>query len=132
MTSFPRLRAMVVALLVPVLLTACVGGRGGSVPYEVKNFGQPDAPVAASADVEYRIGSLDQLGVIVYRVPDLSGDLQVLLQQQRRHGESVADIIESGGDSVRRKISIYRQFNREQVPNCIPVLQTIQAVNDGP
>jgi polysaccharide export outer membrane protein len=69
---------MVVALLVPVLLTACAGGRGGSVPYEVKNFGQPDAPVAATGpDVEYRIGALDQLGVTVYRVPDLSGDLQV-------------------------------------------------------
>ncbi|MEO8373789.1 MAG: polysaccharide biosynthesis/export family protein, partial [Sphingomonas bacterium] len=77
MTSFHRLRTMVVALLVPVLLAACAGGRGGSVPYEVKNFGQPDAPVAAGPDVEYRIGTLDQLGVVVYRVPDLSGDLQV-------------------------------------------------------
>ena len=77
MTSLHRLRTMVVALLVPVLLTACAGGRGGSVPYEVQNFGQPDAPVAASPDVEYRIGTLDQLGVVVYRVPDLSGDLQV-------------------------------------------------------
>lgn len=77
MTSLHRLRTMVVALLVPVLLTACASGRGGTVPYEVKNFGQPDAPVAAGPDVEYRIGSLDQLGVVVYRVPDLSGDLQV-------------------------------------------------------
>jgi polysaccharide export outer membrane protein len=77
MTSLHRLRAVVVALLVPVLLTACTGGRGGSIPYEVKNFGQPDAPVAAGPNVEYRIGALDQLGVTVYRVPDLSGDLQV-------------------------------------------------------
>ncbi|GAA0306316.1 hypothetical protein GCM10009087_15310 [Sphingomonas oligophenolica] len=77
MTSLHRLRAMIIALLVPMTLAGCVGGRGGPVPYEVKDFGRPDAPVAAAPDVEYRIGSLDQLTVTVYRVPDLSGDFQV-------------------------------------------------------
>jgi polysaccharide export outer membrane protein len=72
-----RLRTMVVALLVPVILVGCASGRGGSIPYEVKDFGRPDAPVAATPDVEYRIGALDQLGITVYRVPDLSGELPV-------------------------------------------------------
>jgi polysaccharide export outer membrane protein len=61
-----------------MVLVACSTGRGGKVPYNVKNFGRPDAPaVAAGPDVEYRIGPLDQLTVTVYRVPDLSGDFQV-------------------------------------------------------
>ncbi|MES2450819.1 MAG: polysaccharide biosynthesis/export family protein [Pseudomonadota bacterium] len=77
MTILHRLRTMVVALLVPVILAGCSTGRGGSIPYEVKNFGRPDAPVAAAPDVEYRIGALDQLSIIVYRVPDLSGELPV-------------------------------------------------------
>lgn len=77
MTSLHRLRAMVVALLVPVVLIGCSTGRGGKVPYQVKDFGRPDAPIAAAPDVEYRIGTLDTLSVTVYRVPDLSGDLQV-------------------------------------------------------
>lgn len=72
-----RLRTMVVALLVPVILIGCSTGRGGSIPYEVKDFGRPDAPVAAAPDVEYRIGALDQLAITVYRVPDLSGELPV-------------------------------------------------------
>nr|WP_299911620.1 polysaccharide biosynthesis/export family protein [Sphingomonas bacterium] len=65
------------ALLVPVVLVACSAGRGGPVPYEVKDFGRPDVPVAAAADVEYRIGALDELVITVYRVPDLSGELKV-------------------------------------------------------
>ena len=77
MTSLHRLRAMIIALLVPIALAGCTGGRGGPVPYEVKDFGRPDAPVAAAPDVEYRIGALDELTVTVYRVPDLSGDFQV-------------------------------------------------------
>ncbi|WCM29676.1 polysaccharide export protein [Sphingomonas sp. QA11] len=77
MTILHRLRTMVVALLVPAILAGCSTGRGGSIPYEVKNFGRPDAPVAAAPDVEYRIGALDQLSIIVYRVPDLSGELPV-------------------------------------------------------
>jgi polysaccharide export outer membrane protein len=79
MTFFHRLRAMVPALLIPIALAGCSTGRGGKVPYDVKDFGRPDAPVAAPAEsnVEYRIGVLDQLAVTVYRVPDLSGDLQV-------------------------------------------------------
>jgi polysaccharide export outer membrane protein len=77
MTFLHRLRAMVVALLIPVALVACSTGRGGPVPYEVKDFGRPDVPVAAAPDVEYRIGALDQLSILVYRVPDLSGELKV-------------------------------------------------------
>ncbi len=77
MTVFHRLRAMVLALIVPIALVACSTGRGGPVPYEVKNFGRPDAPVAAAPDVEYRIGALDDLSVTVFRVPDLSGELHV-------------------------------------------------------
>ena len=50
MTILHRLRTMVVALLVPVILAGCSAGRGGSIPYEVKNFGRPDAPVLSPAE----------------------------------------------------------------------------------
>ena len=60
-----------------VFLAACAGSRGGPIPYEVKDFGQPDAPVVATLEEDYRIAPLDTLTVNVFRVPEFSGEFEV-------------------------------------------------------
>jgi polysaccharide export outer membrane protein len=63
-----------------VALAASLGGcatRGGKVPYNVQNFGAPDAPAPADFQTAYHIGASDVLTVTVFRVPNLSGDLEV-------------------------------------------------------
>lgn len=60
-----------------LLASACTGSRGGSIPYEVQNFGQPDAPSSAALDEAYRIAPLDQLSVSIFQVKDLSGQYEV-------------------------------------------------------
>jgi polysaccharide export outer membrane protein len=62
--------------LVALSLGGC-SNKGGPVPYNVQNFGAPDAPSLAGTTNTYRIGPQDILGVTVYRVPNLSGDLEV-------------------------------------------------------
>jgi polysaccharide export outer membrane protein len=67
-------------LLVFLLLSACAGSRGGTIPYNVSNaeFGQPDAPSAlANFSADYRIAPLDKLTVTVFQVPDLSREVDV-------------------------------------------------------
>ena len=67
-----------IGLLAIVLgLAACADKRGGTVPYDVQSFGSPDAPVALKTDDSYHVGPGDQLSVVVFRVPDLSGDVAV-------------------------------------------------------
>lgn len=58
-------------------LSACTGTRGGSVPYNVENFGVPDAPSQLVLSENYRIAPLDTLKVTVFQVDDLSGDYSV-------------------------------------------------------
>lgn len=61
-----------------VLLTgACSGSRGGSIPYNVENFGMPDAPKSIVADEGYKLAPLDVVTITVYQVPDLSKDYSV-------------------------------------------------------
>lgn len=68
-----RLMACTAALL----LASCAGTRGGDIPYNVTNFGQPDALSATVLDENYQIAPLDTLAVNVFQVPDLSGQYQV-------------------------------------------------------
>lgn len=74
---------MAVLLRVTILLGAgaslasCAGTRGGPVPYNVENFGAPDAPVVATIEEDYRIAPLDTLKINVFQVQDLSGDFEV-------------------------------------------------------
>ncbi len=77
--GFDGLRAMLLLLgLAALALTAgCAPSRGGSIPYEVQNFGRPDAPVAAALEEDYRISPLDTLKIAVFQVPDLSGEFEV-------------------------------------------------------
>lgn len=62
---------------VALLLTSCASTRGGDIPYNVTNFGQPDAFSATVLDENYQIAPLDTLTVTVFQVPDLSGQYQV-------------------------------------------------------
>jgi polysaccharide export outer membrane protein len=61
-------------------LAMSLGGcstRGGPVPYNVQNFGAPDTPKPSDFQQAYHIGPADVLTVNVFRVPNLSGDLEV-------------------------------------------------------
>ncbi len=80
----PRFRgAMVCIVLLSLLvLSACNGGRGGSIPYNVEGFGQPDAAIATTLKADYRIAPLDKLSINVFQVPELSGTYQVDLTGQ--------------------------------------------------
>ena len=66
--------ALFAALL---LLAGCAGSRGGPIPYDVQDFGTPDAPAVAALEEDYRIAPLDTLKIAVFQVPDLSGEFEV-------------------------------------------------------
>lgn len=70
-------RGLVLMAAGAVAVAGCAGGRGGSIPYDVQDFGRPDAPQAAPIGADYRIGPLDTVTVNVFQVKDLSGDYQV-------------------------------------------------------
>jgi polysaccharide export outer membrane protein len=59
------------------LLTGCADQRGGPIPYEVSNFGTPDAPELVPLEAGYKIAPMDILTVKVFKMPDLSGDYEV-------------------------------------------------------
>jgi len=64
-----------VALL--AALTACADRRGGPIPYDVQNFGLPDAPKVVPLEENYRIAPLDVLNVRVFKMTDLTGEYEV-------------------------------------------------------
>jgi len=66
--------ALIAALL---LLAGCTGSRGGPIPYDVQDFGTPDAPAVAPLEEDYKIAPLDTLKIAVFQVPDLSGEFEV-------------------------------------------------------
>ncbi len=68
-------RIVVVGLA--LLLAACGGGRGGAIPYNVGNFGAPDAPKVAAVDDAYKLAPLDTVTVQVFQVADISRDYSV-------------------------------------------------------
>ena len=70
-------RIGVLLLVALMLLAGCVNKRGGNIPYDVAEFGRPDAPVSAAIEEDYRIAPLDTLKIAVFQVPDLSGDFEV-------------------------------------------------------
>lgn len=63
--------------LLALLITACGGSRGGSIPYEVQNFGTPDAPRAAVLPADYQITTGDTLTITVFGVESLSKEYEV-------------------------------------------------------
>lgn len=69
-----RLWAPIVALM----LAACVGGsRGGPIPYNVQNFGQPDPDAAQLVEPDYRLAPMDTIKVAIFQVPELSADYDI-------------------------------------------------------
>lgn len=59
------------------LVAGCAGTRGGAIPYDVKNFGVPDAPQAAVEQDSYKLAPLDTVTVNVFQVSDLSRDYTI-------------------------------------------------------
>lgn len=68
-------RAMLAGLA--MLVAGCASSRGGQIPYDVANFGTPDAPKVARVDDMYKLAPLDTVTVSVYQVPDLTRDYQI-------------------------------------------------------
>ena len=64
-------------ILCVAALAGCAGTRGGPVPYDVKNFGTPDIPVAIASTSDYHLGPSDVLTVTVFGVSEFSGDYTV-------------------------------------------------------
>jgi polysaccharide export outer membrane protein len=63
-------------------VAGCADKRGGPIPYNVSDFGVPDAPTVATVETDYRIAPLDTVAIKVFKMPDLSGDYEVDLTGQ--------------------------------------------------
>ena len=63
------------------VLSACGGGPGGAIPYNVP-LSAPDAPTIVPLEQGYRIAPLDTVTVKVFKLADLSGDYEVDLAGQ--------------------------------------------------
>ena len=63
-----------------VLLSGCAETRGGNIPYNVSDFGPPDAPTVVALESGYKIAPMDTLSVRVFGMADLTGDYQVDLR----------------------------------------------------
>ena len=63
--------------IVTLALAACTDTRGGSIPYNVSDFGAPDPLKVQALASDYRIAPMDTLAIKVFGLPDLTGDYQV-------------------------------------------------------
>lgn len=74
-----RVPGLVLAGLAVILLglAGCTSSRGGSIPYGVQDFGQPDAPSLTAIEADYRIAPLDKLSIDVFQVKEFTGTYQV-------------------------------------------------------
>lgn len=75
--SMGRAMGRVMVFGLALLLVACSGTRGGSIPYDVSNFGPPDAPKVSAVDDTYKLTALDTISVTVFQVADLSRDYSI-------------------------------------------------------
>ena len=80
--GFLNFRAVAIACLAfaGAALAGCAEKRGGSIPYNVSDFGAPDAPSVVALDSGYRIAPMDTLAVRIFGMTDLTGDYQVDLR----------------------------------------------------
>ena len=69
--------AVSLILLMGSVLIGCTDIRGGPIPYNVSDFGVPDAPELVPLEAGYKIAPMDVLTVRVFKMPDLSGDYEV-------------------------------------------------------
>lgn len=63
-----------------IAVGGCAETRGGSIPYNVSDFGAPDPVSTVALDTGYQIAPMDTLAVRVFGLTDLSGDYQVDLR----------------------------------------------------
>lgn len=75
--TLARAAYLLLAVAAMLMLAACAGKRGGPIPYDVKNFGTPDAPPVAAIGEDYKIAPLDTLAIDVFKAADLSKEYQV-------------------------------------------------------
>jgi polysaccharide biosynthesis/export protein len=75
--AFGRALMLALVFLSFVSLAGCAGTRGGSIPYNVENFGRPDEPATLTLEEDYRIAGGDTLQINVFQVSDLSGERPV-------------------------------------------------------
>jgi len=59
-----------------ILLGACADSRGGPIPYD-RPLAAPDEPRIVALESNYKIAPMDQLGIKVFKSPDLTGDYDV-------------------------------------------------------
>lgn len=71
-----RVRSLLIVLACAAL-AACAQTRGGTIPYEVDNFGAPDPLGAAILSQDYNLAPGDKLSIAIFRVEDLSGEYTV-------------------------------------------------------
>jgi polysaccharide biosynthesis/export protein len=76
-SAFSRGFLLLLAVLAGLSVAGCAGRRGGNIPYDVGNFGQPDAPKAVVAADSYKLAPQDTVTISVFQVPDLSRDYTV-------------------------------------------------------
>lgn len=70
-------RQLALLLLGAIALASCTGSRGGSIPYDVREFGQPDRPSVEALASDYRIAPNDKIVVNVFQAEKLSGEYRV-------------------------------------------------------
>ena len=61
-------------------LGGCADTRGGNIPYNVSDFGTPDAPTVVPLEAGYKIAPMDTLSVKVFGMEDLTGEYEVDLR----------------------------------------------------
>lgn len=59
------------------MLAGCADSPGGPIPYNISDFGTPDAPELVPLEAGYKIAPMDTLTVKVFKMPDLTGDYEV-------------------------------------------------------
>ena len=67
---------LVLLILGVFVLTGCAS-RGGAIPYDVADFGEPDPISQTALQADYTIAPLDKLTVQVFQVTELSGTYEV-------------------------------------------------------
>ena len=75
--SMSKLIQLIFIGLAGLAVAACTDTRGGSIPYDVSDFGAPDSPTPQALASDYKIAPMDTLTIRVFGLADLSGDYQV-------------------------------------------------------
>lgn len=73
----PVLRGIIFAGVATATLSGCAGTRGGSIPYNVANFGRADPLSASMLPEDYQIAPMDTLSVKLVGDDTVDGDYVV-------------------------------------------------------